>query len=158
MKRIAAALLALSCLTANADDFRDDRIEFMASNAADLATTAAALSLGAVELNPLGVFLIPAKAVAYYRIKAMPLDEQQPQWDTYNAVMWGAAANNACAALTILTGGTTSLPCVALGAVVGWWDWKRAEGERHRQWFIGECAKMRENNPDMKCNWHGEEL
>lgn len=156
MKALATLTLALAPLFAHADDFRDDRIEYVAANAADLATTAAALSLGAAEVNPLGVLIIPAKVVGYYRIKAMPLDEQQPAWDTYNAIMWGAAANNLCAVVTLLTGGASSLPCLILGSGVGWNDWKRAETERERQWFKGQCAAARVENPAMQCTLNGE--
>ena len=85
---LIALALALCAAPALADELRSDRREAIASQAADLATTAAGLALGAVETNPLGVLLIVPKVIGYHRIKAAPVEEQPALWSAYQALSW----------------------------------------------------------------------
>ena len=152
----AALSLALLTLPVHADDLRRARIEAIASQSADLATTGAGLALGAVEANPLGVFLLPAKAIAYHRIKASPESEQPAMWSAYSAFGWGAAANNLCVIGAILTGGTSGPLCLAVGAGVGWWQWRQDKPARDRAQFEQMCDEARAVQPDLVCRFNGE--
>jgi hypothetical protein len=151
-----AALIALALLAAapaHADDLRTDRREAVAAHAADLATTATGLALGAVETNPLGVLLIVPKVVAYHRIKAAPVAEQPTLWSAYQAFGWGAAANNVCVIAAIATGGPAIVPCMAVGAAVGALSWGWDAGRRERDEFAEICEQQRQAHPALVCTY-----
>jgi hypothetical protein len=150
---LTLALCALLATPALADELRDDRREAIASQAADLATTAAGLALGAVETNPLGVLLVIPKVIGYHRIKAAPVVEQPALWSAYQAFGWGAAANNACVIAAIASGGPAIVPCAALGAAVGALSWAWDAGRRERDEFAEICAAAQADAPGLVCTY-----
>ena len=150
MKALALALLL--ALPAHADDFRRQKIEAAAAHAADIATTGAGLAMGAAEANPLGVLLVPAKLIAYQRIKASPEAEQPGLWAAYEAFGWGAAANNLCVIAQIASGGFA--PCLAIGAAAGAVSWAIDSPRRKRAEFDAACEQAKEQTPDLVCVWN----
>lgn len=148
---LAAALFAAA--PAMADELRNDRREAVASQAADLATTAAGLALGAVETNPLGVLLVVPKVVGFYRIKAAPVEEQPALWSAYQAFGWGAAANNVCVIAAIASGGPALVPCAVIGAAVGGASWAWDAGRRERDEFDALCDSAKALNPATVCKY-----
>jgi len=138
--------LALSSV-ARADDIR----EASYGQVADLATTAAALALGASEANPLGLLVIGAKYVAVKRIAAMPAVEQPQAWGILSATGWGASANNLCVVGSILTGGVSWPVCPLVGLLSGSIVWRSGREERERATFDAICAEQRIANPGLVC-------
>jgi hypothetical protein len=153
VKHLALAIL-LTATSAHAEDFTRPKVEAVAAHAADIATTGAGLALGAAEANPLGLLLVPAKAVAYHRIKASPEVEQPGLWAAYEAMGWGAAANNACVIAAVSTGGPAIVPCLAVGGVAAALSWTIDQPRRQRLEFEAICAEAQSVNPDLRCTWH----
>lgn len=154
MRKFVTAIAATACMSqAYADDLRKDRREAVASQAADLATTAAGLALGAVETNPLGVLLILPKVIGYHRIKVAPVQEQPALWSAYQAFGWGAAANNVCVIAAIASGGSAIVPCAAVGAAVGALSWAWDAGRREKEQFEDLCEEAKSGNPDLICTY-----
>lgn len=151
MKAVALALLIAT--SANADELRRERIEAVAAHAADIATTGAGLALGAVEANPLGLLMLPVKAIGYARIKAAPEAEQPALWSAYEAFGWGAAANNACVIAAIVSGGPAMVPCLAVGAAAAGLSWAVDRPRRERAEFDAICERQQAINPDLVCTW-----
>lgn len=149
----ALVLSLLIATSAHADDFTRPRIEAVAAHASDIATTGAGLALGAAEANPLGVLLVPAKAVAYHRIKASPEVEQPAMWAAYEAMGWGASANNACVIAAVSTGGPAIVPCLAVGAVAAALSWAIDQPRRQRMEFEAMCDEAKKTNPALTCVW-----
>lgn len=154
MRALIALALALCAAPALSDELRNDRREAIASQAADLATTAAGLALGAVETNPLGVLLIVPKVVGYHRIKAAPEAEQPALWSAYQAFGWGASANNICVIVAIASGGPPLVPCVAIGAAIGALSWKWDASNREHNMFDDICEETRKTTPDLVCTYN----
>lgn len=152
MKAIALSLLIAT--SAHADELTRPKIEAVAAHAADIATTASGLAIGAAEANPLGLLLLPAKAISYHRIKASPAIEQPAMWAAYEAMGWGAAANNACVIAAVSTGGPAIVPCLAVGAVAAAVSWAIDQPRRQRLEFEAICAQAQTVTPDLRCTWH----
>lgn len=151
MKAVVLALLLAT--SAHADDFTRPKVEAVAAHAADIATTGAGLALGAAEANPLGILLLPAKAISYHRIKASPVIEQPAMWAAYEALGWGAAANNACVIAAVSTGGPAIVPCLAVGAVAAGMSWAIDQPRRQRLEFEAVCDEAKKENPALTCVW-----
>jgi len=117
----------------------------------DVATTGAGLAIGAAESNPLGVLLVPAKIIAYQRIKAAPEAEQPGLWAAYEAFGWGAAANNLCVIAQIASGGFA--PCLAVGVAAGLVSWAIDSPRRKRAEFDAVCEQAQQANPQLVCTW-----
>jgi hypothetical protein len=119
---------------------------------ADAVTTALGLAVGAVEANPLGaVVSVGLKPVMLRYIKDLP-EEQQAGAAAMAASMWGgASANNACIAISVLSGGGFGPVCLAAGVAYGWMKWKSTEDERIF-WEEG-CPGIRAYSgiPELKC-------
>ena len=145
MRALAAILLAL-CLHAHADTAE------RAQNAAiaDVVTTGAALALGAVEVNPLGVVTIPLKIAILSYVETLPDGEKQQNQSAVGAMWSGAAANNLCVLIAIVTGGTFAPACIAAGLVYGVHRWNDSEMEREFWWL---CAQEKQSNPAMTCQF-----
>lgn len=150
----AVALAFLIATSAQADDFKRPKVEAVAAHAADLATTGAGLALGAAEANPLGILLLPAKAISYHRIKASPEVEQPAMWAAYEAMGWGAAANNACVIAAVSAGGPAIVPCLAVGAVAAAVSWAIDQPRRQRMEFEAICDEAKAKNPETRCVWN----
>lgn len=129
-----------------------------AAHGADLLSTGVALGLGAVELNPLGVGLIPAKIIVTEYISTLPEDEQPEKYDQVSSVTWGATANNLCVAVSLATGGGFMPLCIATGIATGYAYYKKAEERRGLEFLKKECVRLTIENPEMQCFWKGERI
>jgi len=145
MKALAALLLAL-CLHAQADTAE------RAQNAAiaDVASTGAALALGAAEANPLGLLTLPAKLAALKYAESLQDGDKQTAQSVISSMWRGAAANNVCVILSIVTGGTFAPVCAIAGFAVAWHEWQSSEIER-QFWMV--CANEKQSNPELKCTY-----
>ena len=95
-----------------------------ATAGADAATTAAALSAGLVELNPLGpIGSIVAKGLAIGFVQVLPKEEQPYHYNLISSFWGGAAASNLC----WLTG--VGPVCYLLGLAAGSWIWRTGDSE-----------------------------
>lgn len=145
MRAMAALLLAL-CLHAHADTSE------RAQNAAiaDVASTGAALALGAAEANPLGLLTLPAKLAALKYAESLQDGDKQTAQSVISSMWRGAAANNVCVILSIVTGGTFAPVCAIAGFAVAWHEWQSSEIER-QFWMV--CANEKQSNPELKCTY-----
>lgn len=145
MKALAALLLAL-CLSAHADPSE------RAQNAAiaDVASTGAALALGAAEANPLGLLSIPMKLAAIKYAEGLDDGDKQTAQSVISSMWRGAAANNVCVIMSIVTGGTFAPVCAIAGFAVAWHEWQSSEIER-QFWMV--CANEKQSNPELKCTY-----
>lgn len=118
--------MALACfLTLHTAAHADAAQEAWTAAGADTATTAAALSAGLVELNPLGPLgAVALKAAVMGYIQRLPEVEQTPAYHMASSTWAGAAANNLC---WIAGAGPV---CMLLGALAGRWIWQSGERER----------------------------
>lgn len=146
MKAIAALLLAL-CLHAHADTAE------RAQNAAiaDVASTGAALALGAAEANPLGLLTLPMKFAAIRYAEGLPDGDKQTAQSVISSMWRGAAANNVRVIGSIVTGGTFAPVCAVAGFAVAWHEWQSGEIEREF-WYV--CATLRREQPELACVWN----
>lgn len=127
-KLIVALALCLSTTTVMAqeqgsdwsyDPYAPAMIEMTVAHIADLASTAITLAVvdTAVEANPLGWYLIPAKiAFTYGLVPLFPIEDQVDVGHIASSVTWGATANN----LAILVGATGSIPIVGMVLTSGY--------------------------------------
>jgi hypothetical protein len=104
-----------------------------AALAADAATTAAALSAGAVELNPIGWAAVPIRLGLIEAAKSLPDEERVPVYHMMNASGYGAAANNIGVFM-----GLQGAPVFGLMVGIGIWAGGREERE-----FFRACATHR---------------
>ena len=146
MKSLCALLLAL-CLHAHADTAE------RAQNAAiaDVASTGAALALGAAEANPLGLLTLPMKFAAIRYAEGLPDGDKQTAQSVISSMWRGAAANNVCVIMSIVTGGTFAPVCAIAGFAVAWQEWQAGEIERE---FWHLCATLRREQPELACVWN----
>jgi len=145
MRALAALLLAL-CLHAHADTAE------RAQNAAiaDVASTGAALALGAAEANPLGLLMLPMKFAAIRYAEGLPDGDKQTAQSVISSMWRGAAANNVCVIMSIVTGGTFAPACAIAGFAVAWHEWQSGADERL---FWAICADERTRQPELKCTY-----
>lgn len=143
----AAALSGAFC----AAHAQDSRAQAHNGAIADGVTTAVGLAAGAVEVNPLGPLLaMGMKAVTLQYAKSLP-DTERPAVYAVAASMWqGAAANNMCVTAAILSGGSFTPVCIAIGVAWGIKTWKDTEHERQ---FWEGCAMLRRyaDEPALEC-------
>jgi hypothetical protein len=151
VNRTIPLLLALAALTAGcatapvSDQARDAAV-------ADTATTAVGLAAGAVELNPLGPVLSIGMKAAYLRYAdTLPESEKGVALAASSSIWSGAAANNACVAAAILTGGAFAPACIVVGIAWGLRTWQQTEHER--QFWTEGCPMLRQyaQMPDLVC-------
>ncbi|NML47382.1 hypothetical protein HHL11_26775 [Ramlibacter sp. G-1-2-2] len=84
-----------------------------------------------LPLNPLlpGVGLA-FKAATFQHAESLP-ETERPRAYALAAASWqGSAAGNACAAASVLSGGSFVPTCIAVGAAWGWKTWSDSERER----------------------------
>lgn len=153
MKAMAAALLI--ALLTGCSSLREAAHGAMAERdqtaaIADVATTGAALALGATEANPLGLLTLPLKLWLISYSDDLPDGEKQSTKAFMSSTWTGAAANNLCVIAAILTGGAWAPACVAVGVVTGVTYWRSTEEER-AFWLL--CAEERIANPRLGCSY-----
>lgn len=98
---------------------------------ADGVSTGAALLAGGTELNPIGpVLAIAVKPLLLAYAKTQPPERQVAYFSAFSALWSGAAANNVCVTVSLLTGGSFTPACVAIGVAWGARTWNGTESER----------------------------
>ncbi len=136
---ILALLMAMLALTARAETAGIA----LTSAAADTASTAAALSSGLIELNPLGLagtVVMKVATIAY--INQLPEEDRAQPYSLASSLWGGAAANNLC-----WLAGAGPL-CFVVGIVTGRYLWNNGEEDRR---FWASCKTKRAGNPDTPC-------
>lgn len=108
--------------------------------AADVASTGIGLALGAAEANPLGLLTIPGKLIALEYANSLPTGEREYALSAMGSLWTGAAANNVCVILAIVTGGAFAPFCIGVGLAVASAKWQ-AEANERLFWAI--CADER---------------
>lgn len=88
---------------------------------ADVASTVAGLSQGAVELNPLGLAILPAKYLLNNYVETLPYNQCKKGKAWLGAFGWGPAAAN----VAVLAAGAFSPAGVVLGLAVGAWGFEQ---------------------------------
>lgn len=132
-------ILAFCSLTAKADQEKNAIV----ANAADAVTTAAALSQGATELNPLGpVGVLIAKPLVYSIIKDQPKEDQAKYFSAAAAAGWFGTGNNLC----VLAGG--GVGCLLVGIISSIVSWQSSSLERE-YWEL--CKRVIHKNPGDEC-------
>jgi len=140
---LRALVLSLLCVTAQAQTAHE-------AAAADVASTGAALALGAAEANPLGLLTLPMKFAAIRYAEGLPDGDKQTAQSVISSMWRGAAANNVCVIMSIVTGGTFAPVCAIAGFAVAWHEWQSGEIER-QFWMV--CAYEKQSNPELKCSF-----
>jgi hypothetical protein len=143
-------LLALglaACAAAHGETL-EDRAQIAA--VADGATTLAALAMGAVETNPLGLATVVLKAPLLAYIKTLPDDERAHGYAMQSAIWSAAAANNLCVIAAIASGGAFAPACLLVGGAWGYRDWSMSAEERE---FWEICRGWRVTRPEMTCTY-----
>jgi len=93
--------------------------------AADSATTAAGLAMGAVELNPLGaVAAVALKVPILLYADTLPEAERADVHQAIGAIWGGAAINNVCVLVTIASGGASGPACFVVGVAYAAYTWR----------------------------------
>lgn len=147
MKALAAPLLAL-CLLCGCSSLK---LHEQAA-VADVGLTSIGLALGAVEVNPLGWLTVPLKYAATQHIKTLPDGERQYTEGVMKSYWSGAAVNNACVILAIVTQGVFAPACIIPGLIYAGVSWEASANERL---FWQMCANEKLINPELTCEYKG---
>jgi hypothetical protein len=123
------------------------------AHVADVTSTAVGLSLGAAELNPLGIAAIGVKVLAYREIEAAPEEEKPLLRNKFKAFGVGATANNVCIIAGILTGGASSAVCIPLGLAAGYLSYSSGEKQAQKEAFEAICVTQKQLNPLIRCEY-----
>lgn len=147
-KIAAAVALSAAFCSAHAQNAKEQ-----ASNAAiaDGVSKAVSLAVRASDLNPVGPILgIGMTAAMFQYAESLP-EAERPGAYAFAASVWqGTTANNLCLTAAVLTGGSFTPVCIALGVAWGMKTWNDSEHERR---FWERCAILREfsDQPDFPC-------
>src|SRR3954470_10987020 len=117
---------------------------------ADGVSSVVGIAAGA-PLNPLLPILgVAFKAATFQHAESLP-EAERPRAYAMAAAGWqGSAAGNACAALSLLSGGSFLPACLAVGGAWGWKTWTASERERLD---AERCAALRAKarKPKLRC-------
>jgi hypothetical protein len=104
-----------------------------------------------VPVNPLlPVLGLAFKAATFQHAERLP-ETERPRAYAIAAAGWqGSAAGNACAAVSVLSGGSFLPACVVVGVAWGWKTWTASERERRD---AERCAVLRASarKPKLRC-------
>lgn len=123
---LAAVLSAAPC----AAEAQEAKAQARAGAVADGVSSVVGVAAG-VPVNPLlPVFGVAFKAATLRHAETLP-EPERPRAYALAAAGWqGSAAGNACAAASVLSGGSFIPACIALGVAWGWRTWTATERER----------------------------
>lgn len=152
MKKILLLASALIALGASGQVVEDAKQQ----SALDVSSTVIGLTLGATELNPLGLASIAVKYGAHVYVDSLPLEEQPAQAALLGSVSHGAASNNWCIIVAILSGGSFSPVCPLIGLVTGVSYWNRNSKAAQIEAFNIICKNEQLINPALKCTFTKE--
>src|SRR3954471_23016567 len=117
---------------------------------ADGVSSVVGIAAGA-PLNPILPLLGAAfKAATFQHAESLP-ETDRPRAYAMAAAGWqGSAAGNACAAASLLSGGSFLPACIAVGGAWGWKTWNASERERLD---AERCAALRASarKPKLRC-------
>lgn len=135
MFRILLLCLALSACA-------NQPLSERANNAAigDGVSTVAAVAAGASELNPLGLATAVAKYPVLEYCKTLAEGEQAECYAAASAVWSGAAINNACVIVALLTSGAIAPACLLGGIGFAAYAWNASAAERE---YMAVCAEVK---------------
>lgn len=140
--KLFAMILAL-LLTGCATTAREQTI---AGGLMDAGTTAAAISSGAIELNPLGPLgALVLKPLAYAYAESLSENDRANAHSLIGSIWTGAAASNVCMLVS------ANPACYVLGIVSGYKVWESHADERL---FWAICRQEQAANPLMKCSYN----
>lgn len=146
-KLVLAAVLWAAMAAAQA---QEAQAQARAGALADGVSAVVGLGAG-VPVNPLlPVLGVAFKAATFRRAESLP-ETERPRAYALAAASWqGSAAGNACAAVSVLSGGAFLPACVAVGVAWGWKTWKASERERRD---AERCAALRaaSRKPKLRC-------
>lgn len=102
-------------------------------------------------VNPLlPVLGVAFKAATFHHAESLP-EAERPRAYALAAAGWqGSAAGNACAVVSVVSGGSFLPACIVFGAAWGWNTWKASERERQH---AERCAQQRASarKPKLRC-------
>ena len=144
---IAAAILSAAVCAAQA---QDAKAQARAGAVADGVSSVVGIAAGA-PLNPmLPVVGAALKAATFQHAESLP-ETERPRAYAIAAAGWhGSAAGNACAAVSVLSGGAFLPACIVVGVAWGWKTWEASEPERQN---AERCAALRASarKPKLRC-------
>lgn len=123
---LAAALSA----AASAAQAQEAKAQAQAGAVADGVSSFVGIAAG-TSVNPLlPVLGVAFKAATFHHAESLP-EAERPRAYAMAAAGWqGSAAGNACAAVSILSGGSFLPACLLVGVGWGWRTWNATEPER----------------------------
>ena len=146
-KVIVAAVLSSVLCYAQA---QEAKAQAQTGAVADGVSSVVGIAAGA-PLNPvLPVLGVAFKAATLQHAESLP-ESERPRAYAMAAAGWqGSAAGNACAAVSVLSGGSFLPACFAVGAAWGWKTWNASERERQD---AERCAALRASarKPKLRC-------
>jgi hypothetical protein len=144
---IVAAVLSAALGAAQA---QEAKAQAQAGAVADGVSSVVGIAAGA-PLNPMLPVLGAAfKAAAFQHAESLP-ETERPRAYALAAASWqGSAAGNACAAVSVLSGGSFLPACIVVGMGWGWQTWNASERERRD---AARCAALRASarKPKLRC-------
>ena len=134
---IVAVVLSAALGAAQA---QEAKAQARAGALADGMSSVAGIAAGA-PFNPLlPVVGVAVKAVTLQHAESLP-ETERPRAYALAAASWqGSAAGNACAVVSVASGGSFLPACIAVGAAWGWKTWNASERERRD---AERCAALR---------------
>jgi hypothetical protein len=146
-KVIVAAVLSSAVCATHAQEAKE---QARTGAVADGVSSVVGIAAGA-PLNPLLPVLGAAfKAATFKHAESLP-ETERPRAYALAAAGWqGSAAGNACAAVSVLSGGSFLPACLVVGAAWGWNTWTASESERQE---AERCAALRVSarKPKLRC-------
>ena len=134
---IVAAVLSAAVWSAHGQEAKE---QARTGAVADGVSSVVGIAAGA-PLNPvLPIMGVAFKAATLQHPESLP-ETERPRAYAMAAAGWqGSAAGNACAALSVLSGGSFLPACLAVGVGWGWKTWTASERERRD---AERCAALR---------------
>jgi len=146
-KLVLAWILCAVLGTAQA---QDAKAQAHTGAVADGVSSVVGIAAG-VPVNPvLPVLGLAFKAATLRHAETLP-ETERPRAYAIAAAGWhGSAAGNACAAASVLSGGSFLPACIVVGVAWGWQTWNASERERQD---AERCAALRASarKPKLRC-------